>query len=126
MIAGSASNGGAAVLRAGEADTTGLIDGIVAAEPVTELPNATAYGIQFGGVAVGGYGKRLADFTTYGNVYQPCAALRRRRRDDRDLGLQLPRARPRKRRRQTARCTSLAGEGAGQRRRHGRRARSMR
>ena len=75
VIAGSASNGGAAVLRAGELDTGGLIDGIVAAEPVTELPNATAYGIQFGGVAVSGYGKRLADFTTYGNIYQPCAAL---------------------------------------------------
>ena len=75
VIAGSASNGGAAVLRAGELDTDGLIDGIVAAEPVTEMPNATAYGIQFGGSAVSGYGKRLADFTTYGNIYQPCAAL---------------------------------------------------
>ncbi|MEP7102480.1 MAG: 3-hydroxybutyrate oligomer hydrolase family protein [Burkholderiales bacterium] len=75
VIAGSASNGGAAVLRAGELDSAGLIDGIVAAEPVTELPNATAYGIQFGGVAVSGYGRRLADFTTYGNIYQPCAAL---------------------------------------------------
>ncbi len=75
VIAGSASNGGAAVLRAGELDTSGLIDGIVAAEPVTELPNATAYGIRFGGVAVSGYGKRLADFTTWGNLYQPCAAL---------------------------------------------------
>ena len=75
VIAGSASNGGAAVLRAGEADTAGLIDGVVAAEPVTELPNATAYGVQFNGAAVVGYGKRLADFTTYGNLYQPCAAL---------------------------------------------------
>ncbi|HZT54586.1 MAG TPA: 3-hydroxybutyrate oligomer hydrolase family protein [Burkholderiaceae bacterium] len=75
VIAGSASNGGAAVLRAGELDTGALIDGIVAAEPVAELPTTSGYGIQFGGAAVGGYGKRLADFTTYGNVYQPCAAL---------------------------------------------------
>ena len=75
VIAGSASNGGAAVLRAGELDGEGLIDGIVAAEPVTEMPNATAYGIQFAGAAVTGYGKQLADFTTYGNLYQPCAAL---------------------------------------------------
>lgn len=75
VIAGSVSNGGAAVLRAGELDSGGLIDGIVAAEPVTEMPNATAYGIQFGGVAVSGYGKRLADYTTWGNLYQPCAAL---------------------------------------------------
>ena len=75
VIAGSVSNGGAAVLRAAEQDTTGLIDGVVASEPVTQMPTAAGYGIQQGGVAVVGYGKRLADFTTYGNLYQPCAAL---------------------------------------------------
>ena len=75
VIAGSVSNGGAAVLRAAEQDSGGLIDGVVAAEPVTEMPTAGGYGITFGGTAVTGYGKRLADFTTYGNVYQPCAAL---------------------------------------------------
>ncbi len=75
VIAGSASNGGAAVLHAAEQDGSGLIDGVVAAEPVTEMPTASGYGIQFGGVAVGSYGKPLADFTTYGNLYQPCAAL---------------------------------------------------
>jgi hydroxybutyrate-dimer hydrolase len=75
VIAGSVSNGGAAVLRAAEQDTDGLIDGVVAGEPVTEMPTTTGYGIQFGGVAVTGYGKTLADFTTYGNLYQPCAAL---------------------------------------------------
>ena len=75
VIAGMVSNGGAAVLRAAELDTGGLIDGVVAAEPVTEMPTATGYGIQLGGVAVTGFGKTLADFTTYGNLYQPCAAL---------------------------------------------------
>ncbi len=75
VIAGSVSNGGAAVLRAAEQDTTGLIDGVVAGEPVTEIGTSSGYGIQFAGVAVAGYGKTLADFTTYGNVYQPCAAL---------------------------------------------------
>ena len=75
VIAGSASNGGAAVLHAAEQDGSGLIDGVVAAEPVAEMPTASGYGIQFGGVAVGSYGKPLADFTTYGNLYQPCAAL---------------------------------------------------
>lgn len=75
VIAGSVSNGGAAVLRAAEADTAGLIDGVVAGEPVTELPTTSGYGVQFGGAAVAGYGKKLGDFTTYGNVYQPCAAL---------------------------------------------------
>jgi len=75
VIAGSVSNGGAAVLRAAEADSTGLIDGVVAGEPVTELPTTSGYGVQFGGVAVTGYGKKLGDFTTFGNLYQPCAAL---------------------------------------------------
>ena len=75
VIAGSASNGGAAVIHAAEQDTEGLIDGVVAGEPVTEMPTTVGYGIQFGGVDVTGYGKRLADFVTYGNIYQPCAAL---------------------------------------------------
>ena len=75
VIAGSASNGGAAVLHAAEQDTAGLIDGVVADEPLTEMPTATGYGIQLGGVPVTGYGKTLADFVTYGNLYQPCAAL---------------------------------------------------
>jgi len=75
VIAGSVSNGGAAVIRAAEADSAGLIDGVVAGEPVTEMPTSAGYGIQFGGVPVAAYGKKLGDFTTYGNLYQPCAAL---------------------------------------------------
>ncbi|MEP6825589.1 MAG: 3-hydroxybutyrate oligomer hydrolase family protein, partial [Ramlibacter sp.] len=75
VIAGSASNGGAASLRAAEQDSGGLIDGVVASEPVAEMPTTAGYGIQVGGVAVNGYGKTLADFVTYGNLYQPCAAL---------------------------------------------------
>jgi hydroxybutyrate-dimer hydrolase len=75
VIAGSASNGGAASLRAAEQDTGGLIDGVVASEPVTEMPATTAYGVQFDGAAVAGHGKTLAEYTTFGNIYQPCAAL---------------------------------------------------
>jgi hydroxybutyrate-dimer hydrolase len=75
VIAGSASNGGAAVVRAAELDTTGLIDGVVASEPVTEMPTASGYGIRVGGTQVAGFGKTLADYTTFGNLYQPCAAL---------------------------------------------------
>lgn len=75
VIAGSASNGGAASIAAAEKDSTGLIDGVVASEPVTEMPTASGYGIQLGGAAIGGYGKTLVDYTTYGNIYQPCAAL---------------------------------------------------
>ncbi len=75
VIAGSASNGGAAVLRAAELDTTSLIDGVVASEPVTELPTTAGYSIRFGATQVTGFGKQLADQVTLGNLYQPCAAL---------------------------------------------------
>ncbi|AEG92659.1 3-hydroxybutyrate oligomer hydrolase family protein [Ramlibacter tataouinensis] len=75
VIAGSASNGGAAVLRAAELDRTGLIDGVVASEPVTQMPTTAGYGISFGGTPVSGYGRNLADLVTYGNLYQPCAAM---------------------------------------------------
>ena len=75
VIAGSASNGGAAALRAAELDTSGLIDGVVASEPVAQMPNMTGFGITFGGTAVTGFGKHLADYVTYSNLYQPCAAL---------------------------------------------------
>src|SRR5690606_21761590 len=40
VIAGSVSNGGAAVLQAAEQDTQGLIDGVVASEPSAQ-PAAT-------------------------------------------------------------------------------------
>ena len=63
------------MLHAAEQDSEGLIDGVVAGEPVTQLPTTTGYGISVGGAAVSGYGKKLADYTTYGNIYQPCAAL---------------------------------------------------
>lgn len=74
-IAGSVSNGGAAVLHAAQQDGLGYIKGVVAAEPVTQLTTTAGYGVQLGGVPVGGYGKGLADFVTYSNLYQPCAAL---------------------------------------------------
>ncbi len=75
VIAGSVSNGGAAVLRAAEQDTGGLIDGVVAGEPSAQLAVNSGYGIQFGGVPVAVTGKSLADYVTYSNLYQPCAAL---------------------------------------------------
>ena len=75
VIGGSASNGGAAVLRAAEQDSDGFVDGVVASEPVTEMPTASGYGIRQGASMVSGQGKVLGDFTTYGNIFQPCAAL---------------------------------------------------
>ncbi|MEJ8835782.1 3-hydroxybutyrate oligomer hydrolase family protein [Ramlibacter sp. AN1133] len=74
VIAGSASNGGAAVLRAAELDRSGIIDGVVASEPVTEIAGASGFGVALGGAPVEGF-KTLADYVTYGNLLQPCAAL---------------------------------------------------
>lgn len=75
VIAGAVSNGGTAVVRAAELDTLGLIDGVVAGEPVLQLPTTAGYGVQFNGAPVSSHGRTLADYTTYGNLYQPCAAL---------------------------------------------------
>ena len=110
VIAGSVSNGGASVLHAAEQDSGGLIDGVVASEPVTQLPTSGAYGIQLGGVAIANVGKKLADYTTYGNLYQPCAALA--------AGAAMTEATvfnhlviTARTARATARCTSLAAKG---------------
>ena len=44
VIAASVSNGGAAVLRAAEQDTAGLIDGVVAGEPSAQPNSLDRYG----------------------------------------------------------------------------------
>ena len=75
VIAASVSNGGGAAIRAAEQDSSGLIDGVVANEPNVQPNVSTGYGIEFAGVAVTGIGKAMVDYTTYGNLLQPCAAL---------------------------------------------------
>ena len=75
VIAGSVSNGGAAVLRAAEQDAEALIDGVVANEPSAQPQATTGFGVQFGGNAVPTVGKPLIDYITIANLYQPCAAL---------------------------------------------------
>ncbi len=75
VIAGSVSNGGAAVLHAAEQDTEGLIDGVVAAEPVAQPNTIAGYGVQVGGTAVASYGRALIEVISVANLYQPCAAL---------------------------------------------------
>lgn len=74
VIAGSVSNGGAAVLQAAEQDAGGLIDGVVATEPSAQPADASGIGITVGGVAPGTIGKPLADYFTFANLYQACAA----------------------------------------------------
>ena len=80
VLAGSASNGGAAVLRAAELDDDGFVDGVVASEPVTQIPAGSKALVQQGGatgvvIDAGSKGTALAEYTTFGNLYQPCAAL---------------------------------------------------
>jgi hydroxybutyrate-dimer hydrolase len=75
VIAGSASNGGAAILQAAEQDADGLIDGVVASEPSAQPKTAAGYGVQLAGVPVASYGKAIIDYFTLANLYQPCAAL---------------------------------------------------
>ncbi|MEF7615381.1 3-hydroxybutyrate oligomer hydrolase family protein [Aquincola sp. MAHUQ-54] len=75
VIAGAVSNGGAAVLRAAEQDTEGLIDGVVAGEPSAQPASTGGYGVRAGGTAVPAFGKPLFDYFTFANLYQPCAAL---------------------------------------------------
>ncbi len=75
VIAGSVSNGGAAVLRAAEQDAEGLIDGVVTTEPSAQPAGGGGYGVTFGGTAVPTIGKPLIDYFTYANIYQGCAVL---------------------------------------------------
>lgn len=74
VIAGSVSNGGAAVLRAAEQDTEGLIDGVVANEPSTQPAASSGFAVNVGGVSVPTVGKSLVDYFTFANIYQGCAA----------------------------------------------------
>lgn len=75
VIAGSVSNGGAAVLRAAEQDTEGLIDGVVTSEPSAQPSATSGFGVQFAGVSIPVIGRPLIDVFTVANIYQPCAAL---------------------------------------------------
>lgn len=75
VIAGAVSNGGAAVLRAAEQDTEGLIDGVVAGEPSAQPAAASGFAVNVGGTPVATIGKPLADYLTFANLYQACAAL---------------------------------------------------
>ena len=73
VIASSVSNGGGAALAALELDTTGLIDGLAVAEPQIQV-NAPAAIIRRGANTMPA-ARTLFDYTTFANLYQPCAAL---------------------------------------------------
>jgi hydroxybutyrate-dimer hydrolase len=75
VIASSASNGGGSALAAAEQDTGGWIDGVAVSEPAVELPADPGVSIRRGANAVPVSAKTLIDFTTYAQVFQPCASL---------------------------------------------------
>ena len=75
VIASSASNGGGSALAAAELDTEGWIDGVAVSEPAVELPANPGVSIRRGANAVPVSARTLIDFTTYAQVYQPCASL---------------------------------------------------
>lgn len=73
-----ATDGGGAALKAGEFDTEGMIDGIVAVNPQIQVPNNPEIPlfIQRGEspeepLII----KSLIDYSTYGALYMPCAVL---------------------------------------------------
>lgn len=74
VIASSISNGGGAALRAAEADASGLIDAVVAAEPQVNLPDNAAVRVRRGGTAIPTVGRPLLDYTTFAGLYQACAS----------------------------------------------------
>jgi hydroxybutyrate-dimer hydrolase len=69
------SNGGGAALLGGEADTQGLIKGIVAAQPQVQPLSNDNVVIERSGRQLRGGGKSLLEYFTYVILYQPCAAL---------------------------------------------------
>ena len=78
VIATGSSNGGGAVLYAAEHDvSTGanLIDAVVVREPQVQLKPDDRVVVVRGSTERRGSGRTLLDYFTFGNLYQPCAAL---------------------------------------------------
>ncbi|MEM5438261.1 D-(-)-3-hydroxybutyrate oligomer hydrolase [Paraburkholderia diazotrophica] len=73
-IAASVSNGGGASLAAAEQDTQGWITAVVVGEPQINLRMASSAKVLEGAVPIPAAGAPLADYMTYANMLQPCAA----------------------------------------------------
>ncbi|MBL8520488.1 MAG: D-(-)-3-hydroxybutyrate oligomer hydrolase, partial [Betaproteobacteria bacterium] len=75
VIAAGVGNGGGAALAAGEQDTAGLIDGVVAAMPNIQMAVNNNVSVRRGSTTLTGTGRVLLDYMTLANQLQPCAAL---------------------------------------------------
>ena len=105
VIASSVSNGGGAALQAAEQDDDKLIDGVAVTEPVIQINPSQDPVIRRGALPAYTAGSRpLADYFTFANLYQPCAALSTRAAGS-PLAVLLSITSAQ------ARCTSLAGKG---------------
>ncbi|WP_417623471.1 3-hydroxybutyrate oligomer hydrolase family protein [Paremcibacter congregatus] len=76
VISSSISQGGNSSLMAAEQDTEGLIDAVAVAEPNLPMPQGSDFAIQMGDQPpFRGHSKHLYDYSTFLNLYQPCAVL---------------------------------------------------
>lgn len=75
VIASSVSNGAGAALAAAELDNDILIDGIAVSEPNAPAHRTPGLVIRQGDKVAGRIAAPLADYFTFANLYQPCAAL---------------------------------------------------
>ncbi|RQS10376.1 D-(-)-3-hydroxybutyrate oligomer hydrolase [Burkholderia sp. Bp9002] len=73
-IAASVSNGGGAALAAAEQDTRKWITAVVVGEPQVNVRLAPNAVVRQGGAPVPSFGRPLADYATFANLLQPCAA----------------------------------------------------
>ncbi|TCW86499.1 D-(-)-3-hydroxybutyrate oligomer hydrolase [Burkholderia sp. SRS-46] len=73
-IAASVSNGGGAALAAAEQDTRNWITAVVVGEPQVNVRLAPNAVVRQGGAPVPSFGRPLADYATFANLMQPCAA----------------------------------------------------
>ncbi|HEY3598321.1 MAG TPA: D-(-)-3-hydroxybutyrate oligomer hydrolase [Paraburkholderia sp.] len=73
-IAASVSNGGGASLAAAEQDTQGWITAVVVGEPQINVSMSASAQVLEGGLRIAAAGAPLADYMTYANLLQPCAA----------------------------------------------------
>jgi hydroxybutyrate-dimer hydrolase len=106
VIASSVSNGAGAALQAAEQDKDKLIDGVAVTEPNIQIDPSQDPVIRRGALPAYTAGSRpLADYFTFANLYQPCAALSTRATDS---PLPFPAAFVPL---AQARCTSLADKG---------------
>lgn len=76
VIASSVSNGGGAAISAAEGDSAGLIDAVVVGEPQVNPTVPPGLIVARGGVnyPAAAIGRPLYDYTSLGNMLQPCAA----------------------------------------------------